>query len=161
MSHNIIMIRCSTCHLSFSMMRTRCSMMQATITYTYHAPMICSWLDAPLNCHYVWWWQDSPLTDSPCMMMTRCSTILHWHVTMYDDDKMQYDIQIVPYHMNHPCNSRTLHGPGFDSYGMARSVSSITESWNLKHETLKDINYPDSMHQEPTYPPRIQPGDGG
>ena len=24
--------------------------------------------------------------------------------------------------MNHPCSSRTLHGPGFDSYGMARSV---------------------------------------
>ena len=32
------------------------------------------------------------------------------------------NLQIVPCHMNHPCSSRTLHGTGFDSYGMARSV---------------------------------------
>ena len=42
--------------------------------------------------------------------------------------------------------------------GVFDGVPEVTENWNLKHET--SINYPCSIHQEPTCPPRIQPGDG-
>ena len=38
---------------------------------------------------------------------------------------LEEKVQIGPYHMNQPCSSRTLHGAGFDSYGMARSVSPL------------------------------------